>query len=318
MTVEFRLSKGDIAEYEAIVAVALAVRSDDYVSVSDIREWEANQHRAGRFMARWLAYRDDVIIGSAYLGESPWVAKTMIIVHAMVHPEHQHEGFGRSLLERAEATASDHGAKRVIGWVQETQPRSMHFVERAGFRENDREWQSTLDLDRFDPPVWQDRIDRVAASGIRIIPVGTLAEERTGWKRELHRLYVKLEADVPTMFPILEMPFDDFEALMLGRRLVTDGFLVAMDGDQLVGLTELQFVEDIPTAIAQEMTGVRSAYRGRGIATALKAAAAIWAKQGGYTSVRTENAQSNGAMLAVNNRLGFERDHATIEYLKDL
>ena len=112
----------------------------------------------------------------------------------------------------------------------------MHFLERAGFRENDREWQSTLDLDRFDSATWQDTIDQVTASGIRIIPVGTLAEERTDWKRELHLLYVELETDTPTMFPILEMPFDDFEALILGRRLVTDGFLVAMDGGQLVAV----------------------------------------------------------------------------------
>ncbi len=318
MTAEFRLAERGHTDYQSLVAMALAIRPDDYVSVSDIQEWEDNQLRAGRFMARWLVCLDDVVVGSAYLGESPWVERTMMIVHVMVHPEHQHQGFGRSLLERTEETASEHGAERLIGWVQETQPRAMHFLEHAGFRENDREWQSTLDLDRFDPTVWQDSIDRVTAVGIRIVPVGTLADDRTDWKRDLHRLYVELEMDTPTMFPILEMPFDDFEALILGRRLVTDGFLVAMDGDQLVGLTEPQFVEDNPTAIAQEMTGVRSDYRGRGIATALKAAAAIWAKQGGYTSIRTENAQSNGAMLAVNDRLGFERDHATIEYLKNL
>jgi GNAT superfamily N-acetyltransferase len=91
-----------------------------------------------------------------------------------------------------------------------------------------------------------------------------------------------------------------------------------MDDDTLVGLTEPLLVDDDPTALAQEMTGVRTGYRGRGIATALKAAATLWARENGYATIRTSNAQSNTPMLAVNDRLGFERDHATIEYLKDL
>ena len=110
----------------------------------------------------------------------------------------------------------------------------------------------------------------------------------------------------------------DFEAVSLGRRFVGDGFFVALDGDELVGLTEPQPVDDVPNAIEQNLTGVRSDYRGRGIAFALKSQAAIWAAQAGYTSIRTQNAQSNVAMLAVNERLGFERKRATIEYLKAL
>ncbi len=318
MTVEFRLAEDGDVDHEAIVAIARAIRPDDYVSVADLRDWSDIQRRADRMAARWLACLDDVIVGSAYVGESPWLERTMMIVHVMVHPAYQRRGYGRDLLENAEATASWHGAERLLGWTQETLPRAMRFLERAGFHENDREWQSTLDLGRFDSATWQNTIDRVTASGIRIVPIVTIAEERSDWRRDLHRLYVRLEADVPTKFPILGMPFEDFESLVLGRRLLSDGFLVAMDGDQMVGLTEPLSVDDDPTAIAQEMTGVRAEYRGRKIATALKAAAAIRAKRSGFSSIRTDNAQSNAPMLAVNARLGFERDHATIEYLKVL
>ncbi len=318
MTAEFRLAFYNDVDLDAVVAIARAIRPNEFVSVADIRDWNDNQRRADRLSARWLVYDDDAVIGSGYIGESPWLERTMMIVHVMIHPEHQHRGYGRTLLEHVKATASERGAERLIGWTQETLPRAMRFLERAGFRENDREWQSTLDLGRFDVTPWQDTIDRVTASGIRIIPLEALAEEYSDWKRDLYRLYVRLEGDVPTRFPLLEMPFTDFEALILGRRLVADGFLVAMDGVQLVGLTEPQLVDDDPMAIAQEMTGVRSEYRGRGIATALKATAAIWAKRRGFTSIRTDNAQSNAPMLAVNERLGFVRDHANVEYLKIL
>jgi GNAT superfamily N-acetyltransferase len=194
----------------------------------------------------------------------------------------------------------------------------MRFLRRAGFREVDREWESTLDLTHCDLLELQHAVDRVESTGIRIISVASLAAERRDWKRELHRLYTDVEMDIPTRYPIRRMPFENFDALNLGRQFLPAGFFVALDGDRLAGLTEPLPVDNVPHAIQQNLTGARSEYRDRGIATALKAQAAIWAAHAGYTSIRTQNAQSNAAMLAVNNRLGFKRDHATVEFLKNL
>ncbi|MEN8233980.1 MAG: GNAT family N-acetyltransferase [Actinomycetota bacterium] len=318
MSTEYRLVTDGDYDHGAIVRIGRAIRSDDYVSVADIQDWEENQRRAGRFNGRWLASVSDEVVGSAYFGQSPWVESATMFTHVMVHPDHQQRGYGRTLLERLEVSAREHGARRLLGNVHESNRRSVRFVELAGFEEMDREWRSTLELAMFDPDAWRDLIDRIESAGICFISVEVLQETFPEWKRELHRLYVDIESDVPTPFDILEMPFEDFDSLSLGRRLLAEGFLVAMDGDTMIGLTEPQPVDDDPTAISQELTGVRADYRGRGIATALKAAAAIWAKEQGYTSMRTYNAQSNAAMLAVNTRLGYEREHGQIEYVKNL
>jgi mycothiol synthase len=302
----------------AVVEIARAIRPDDFESVADLSDWHEVQRRAGRMCVRWLALVEGQLIGSGYVGQSAWVPPTTIILYVAVHPDHQNRGYGRALLERAEATASERGGERIFSWTEETRPRSVRFLDHAAYEEVERRWESTLDLARCDLGRFQDAVDRVISSGIRIMSVDSFSAERGDWKRDLHRLYTDVEQDVPAPFPIQRVRFEDFEASSLGHRFIGDGFFVALDGDQLVGLTEPQPVDDVPNAIEQNLTGVRSDYRGRGIALALKAEAAIWAAETGYTSIRTQNAQSNAAMLAVNDRLGFERNRATIEYLKNL
>jgi GNAT superfamily N-acetyltransferase len=318
MTIEYRMAEYGDFDLEAVVQITHAIRPDAYESVADLADWHDVQRNAGRMCVRWLASLEGQVVGSAYVGHSPWMPRTTIILYVAVHPDHQARGCGRALLGRAEATASERGGAGTFSWTEETWPRSMRFLEHAGYEMVERRWESTLDLARCDLSSLQDAVDRVVSSGVRIMSVASFSAERDDWKRDLHRLYADVERDVPAPFPIQGVRFEDFEAVSLGRRFVGDGFFVALDGDELVGLTEPQPVDDVPNAIEQNLTGVRSDYRGRGIAFALKSQAAIWAAQAGYTSIRTQNAQSNAAMLAVNDRLGFERKRATIEYLKNL
>lgn len=318
MTAEYQLVQYDDFDLEQVVGIARAIRPDGFDSVTDLRDWLTGHRRAGRSCIHWLAFVDGEIVGSAYTSQSPWFEDTMIVINVKVHPDHQMKGYGRELLDRAEATAGDWGADRLIGWVPETRPRAVRFAERAGFREIDRDFESTLQLDRCDLDELEGMVARVAGDGIRIVSVSALSAERPGWQRDLYRIFNAVEVDVPNEYPVQALPFEDFDTLSLGRRLLGDGFFVAMDGDDLVGLSEPQRVEDDPTVLAQNLTGVRSEYRGRGIAKALKAKCALWAVEAGYASIRTNNAQSNAPMLSVNDRIGFERDHATLEFLKTL
>jgi RimJ/RimL family protein N-acetyltransferase len=53
------------------------------------------------------------------------------------------------------------------------------------------------------------------------------------------------------------------------------------------------------------MTAVRAAWRGRGLATAMKRATIAWAIDQGLAALETGNDEDNLAMRAVNARLGY-------------
>ena len=60
------------------------------------------------------------------------------------------------------------------------------------------------------------------------------------------------------------------------------------------------------TVAWHDMTAVRRAWRGRGIARVLKEATIAWAIDHGLTALETGNDVDNAPMRAVNARLGYE------------
>ncbi len=61
------------------------------------------------------------------------------------------------------------------------------------------------------------------------------------------------------------------------------------------------------------MTGTARAARGRGVATAIKRAMILWARdEAGLTALRTTNEERNAPMLAINRKLGYRPKPATL------
>ena len=80
---------------------------------------------------------------------------------------------------------------------------------------------------------------------------------------------------------------------------------VAFAGDEIVAYAKLSLSLARPTVAMHDITGVKRAWRGRGIAGALKAAEIAWAKENGYVRLETQNEERNEPIRRLNQRHGY-------------
>ena len=101
-------------------------------------------------------------------------------------------------------------------------------------------------------------------------------------------------------------PFEDWLAAdMGGTGDRPEATFVAVADGEVVGYAKFSLTDAQPTTAYHDMTGVRRAWRGRGVAGALKAAELRWAKEHGYELLRTQNEERNTPIRRLNERFGY-------------
>jgi RimJ/RimL family protein N-acetyltransferase len=84
-----------------------------------------------------------------------------------------------------------------------------------------------------------------------------------------------------------------------------EAVFVALSGDEVVGFAKLSLLSGAADAAYHDLTGVKRAWRGRGIAGALKRAQIAWAKEQGFQRLVTQNEARNEPIRRLNERHGY-------------
>ena len=205
-------------------------------------------------------------------------------------------GVGSALLAELSAWARPLGYRELTAPVKEDDPASLAWAERRGFVEVGRNSLLVLDLTAIEAP----RVE--PPDGVEIV---TWAE-RPGTERAMYEVAREAYPDVPGEDDAVVAPFEEWLSMdMQGAGDRPEATFLALAGDEVVAYAKLALSRARPEVAMHDMTGVRRAWRGRGIARALKAAEIAWAKESGYERLETQNEERNEPIRRLNERFGY-------------
>jgi GNAT superfamily N-acetyltransferase len=213
-----------------------------------------------------------------------------------VVPRRRNEGIGSALLAAMLEWATEHGLAELRSIVKEDDGESLAWARRRGFDEFARELRLELDLTTFEPPP----VDPPPG-----ITIATWAE-RPDAAHGLYDVYLEAAPDIPGSDEDQYEPFGDWLAHdMGGSGDKPEATFVAFADGEVVGYSKFSLTEAQPTVAFHDLTGVKRAWRGRGIAGALKRTQMRWAKEHGYARLSTNNEERNEPIRRLNERYGY-------------
>jgi mycothiol synthase len=248
----------------------------------------------------YLVRDDGVIVGSG-VGAIFGNRTDRIISLITVPAAHRKRGVGTALYEALSAWASARGAREFEVSVADTDAESLSFAQGRDFVEERREVRLVLKLAGMAPSAVR------SPDGIEIV---TWAQ-RPELARGMYAVDVESQPDIPGFEDVTAEPFEQWMAHLMQRPTDSpEATFIALADEEVVGFAKLSLTA--PTAAGNSMTAVKRAWRGRGIARALKATEINWALRNGYTELHTSNEERNDSINRLNARLGYRPGDATI------
>lgn len=263
----------------------------DAISMDEVRSVKASAHEYVDYLARL----DGVPAGSGVGIVFPQRPDRAVILLTVLS-DRRRRGVGSALYEAVSDWARGLGLSELEAVVLDNDPESLAVAERHGFTEERRELGVVLHLDEIQPP------PVAPPDGVEIV---TWAE-RPELARGMYGVAVEAWPDIPGFEDDVEEPFDDWLAHdMQGSGDRPEATFVAVAGDEVVGYAKFSLTDAQPTVAHHDLSAVKRAWRGRGIARALKAAQITWAIANGYTELHTRNEQRNEPIRRLNESFGY-------------
>lgn len=301
-------------DYPAAVRVSNAAYPDYPWSEAEFRHWDSRYALPGVRLERIVAEDGERhMVGWAEFHHDPYqLHPQKLWIDVTVDPEHQGRGVGTQLYERLLAGLASLDPLALWANARETSERGVAFLQRRGFVEKRRTWESRLDVAAFDPAPFLDK----AARAVEGVQITTVAEERQrdpAWVAKLYDLDQEVGEDVPRLERYTPVPMEEhMKRLLENPAWIPEAHFLARDGERHVAESNMFTSDERPDVLYQGITGTRRAYRGRGVALALKLRTIDYARRRGIREIRTWNDSLNAPMLRINVALGFVRQPAWI------
>lgn len=294
MTIAVRTAVGD-ADLATIARIVNVTSPEESTTVEELR-WADATYPGGQ---RLLAEIDGIAVGASTVGriyvyppefDGYWGTVDVL-------PDARRQGVGNALLVAVCAVAREAGKSWLHVPAIVSRPEGIAFLEHRGFTEYERMKALRLDLAGLEPPVPRPPDGVVIAT----------LEERPDLVAGVHAVALETFGDIPGDDPMAAGDLAEFRARDVDRAVIPAwGFAIALDADDgVVGYASLMLMPGNEHLAWHDMTAVRRAWRGRGLAVALKTRTIAAAMEHGVTALETGNDVDNAAMRAVNARLGY-------------
>lgn len=285
-------------ELDRWVANARAAR-DDADTVEGYLDWKRQAQQT-----IWLLATDGGADVGTAIGVGGWHSPEGVARgEVRVVGNARGRGVGSDLLAALSSWARDLGFAELMGPVEETDDRSLAWAERRGFLEVGRSSLLVLDLTSIDAPAVEP------PDGIEIVTWAERPDAAPGMYAVAREAY----PDVPGEEDAEVAPFEQWLSMdMQGASDKPEATFVALADGEVVGYAKLALSRARPAVAMHDMTGVLRAWRGRGLARALKAAEIAWAKKQGYERLETQNEERNEPIRRLNERYGYVVTPGTI------
>jgi mycothiol synthase len=247
---------------------------------------------------------------------APWFSRGE--VRLAVRQDVRRRGIGGVLLGELETFLRERDGDTVMLYTSENDTGINQFLLHHGYSESFRGYQQWLSLHGFDPNRFDPNWEKLNHASIHL---RSLTQLRDGWDtaKQFYDLYITLERDAPRADEhFIAQSFEEFSANQYDSpSSFPEGVTFAVKEDELIGLNIL-YRDSHSSVVHNGLTGVRREFRGLGLALALKLEGIRVALAHGSEGITSYNASTNTAILRLNEKLGFERSPATLEWRKNL